>query len=337
MSFLPASRITHWTFRLFDYIRIQILLLLLALLIASLFLFDEKGTLIVLSQLALLIAIVYEVAIITPYLPYNKFSKRQHKEGVETSIISVNVLQKNKNYDQLVALIKKEQPDILLTMETNKAWELALKKIEIDYPFRHKIPKENRYGMHFYSKLKVSDVKEHYLISDERPAIEVHLEDSAGNNFIFWGIHPPPPSPTEKPTAKQKDAELVLAAKLIRERKEPSIIVGDFNNVAWSRSAKIFAKISTLKDARLANGIYGTFPAKRPVFRIPIDLLFSSKEIEIHEIKTLSDIGSDHLPIFSKFTVTNSNSSKTNNMSADLEEKADSIVEEGKEAVIEEE
>ncbi len=336
VCFLPAFSITHWSFRGFDFIRLQLLFLQVLLLIVGLFLFDKNNIILLLSLVALLIAISYQTSIILPYLPLKKVRKQQ--DTTQTlSIISVNVLQKNNDYNKLIKLIESIQPDIVLTMETNKAWEEALTKIETDYPFTYKIPKENRYGMHFYTKLKVNSVKEHYFISDETPAIEVHLEDKTNTNFVFFGIHPPPPSPTEKPTSRQKDAELMKVAKLIRDLKVPTIATGDFNNVCWSRSAKLFAKVSKMKDARLRNGIHGSFPAGPVIFRIPIDLIFSSKGIEVTKIKTLPTIGSDHLPIFSKFNVNSSNSSAAKNLKPAVKQKVDTIIEEGHNAVEEEE
>lgn len=337
VSFLPAFRITHWAFRGFDFIRLQLLFLKGILLIVGLLLFEEKNILLILSLVALLIAISYQVSIILPYLPLKKVRKKQQENNRSISIISVNVLQKNTDYDKLIRLIESKQPDIVLTMETNKAWEKALEKIEASYPFSHKIPKENRYGMHFYTKLKVNKVTEHYFISDQRPAIEVHLADKTDTGFVFFGIHPPPPSPTEKPTSKQKDAELLKVAKLIRKLEIPSIITGDFNNVCWSRSAKLFSKISKLKDARLKNGIHGSFPTGPRIFRIPIDLIFTSKEIEVNEIRTLTDVGSDHLPIFSKFTIIRSNSNATKDLKPTVKQKINTIIKEGHKAVEEEE
>lgn len=336
VCFLPAFSITHWSFRGFDFIRIQLLFLQIVLFIIGIFLYEETNIPLQISQAVLLVAILYQSWIIVPYLP-SKFYKKQEEEEHTITIISVNVLQENKQYHKLIKLIEDLQPDILLTMETNKAWEEALEKIEKDYPFTYKIPKENRYGMHFYTKLKMNSVKEHYFISDQTPAIEVHLEDKTNTHFAFFGIHPPPPSPTEKPTSRQKDGELMKAAKLIRELKVPTIATGDFNNVCWSRSAKLFANVSKMKDARLKNGIHGSFPAGPVIFRIPIDLIFSSEEIEVNKIKTLPDVGSDHLPIFSKFTVTSSQKKEVKDLAPDVEKEADAIIEEGHKAVEEEE
>jgi len=244
-------------------------------------------------------------------------------------MICINVLQSNTEYERLIDLVNNVQPDILLTMETNKAWEKALETIEGDYSYVYKVPKENRYGMHLYTNLKVTKAKEHYFVSDERPAIEAHMVDKNNTNFVFWGIHPPPPSPTEKRTSKQKDAELMMIAKLVRAEKTPCLVTGDFNNVCWSRSAKMFEKISELHDARKGNGIHGTFPVGPQIFRFPLDLLYNSEEIKVSEIKILPAIGSDHLPVFSSFTVTRANSQNNGALDSDLKEEANKMIDKG--------
>lgn len=297
------------------------------------FVFLEKdNTHLWISQLVLMISMVFQILIIYPFLPLGKKSTNPITSDSKISIISSNVLQKNNNYQKLIDLVEKIQPDILLTMETNKDWEKALECIEEHYPYRYKVPKENRYGMHFYSKIEVKNVVEHYFISDERPCLEIQLEVN-NNLFNLIGLHPPPPSPTEKPTSKQKDAELVKIAKLIRELKEPCIVLGDFNNVCWSRSAKLFAKVSNLEDARKGRGIHGTFPSLPALFRFPLDLIFHSKEINIIEIKTLANIGSDHFPILSCVTIPANSTNETNKLDTELKSKMDSIINQGEKAV----
>lgn len=83
----------------------------------------------------------------------------------------------------------------------------------------------------------------------------------------------------------------------------------------------------------LFRGIFGTFPVKLRIFRFPIDLIFSSKVIKVNEIKILSDIGSDHLPMFSKFAIASSSFSTTEKIAPNLKEEVDEIIEEGHNAV----
>lgn len=331
LNFLPTFKITHWSFRIFDFFRIQLFVLLLLLFILGFIFHPSCERFFILSQALLLIGMVYQLYIILPYLLVSR-SKPKKQSSQTIKILSVNVLQKNDSYNKLIALIEKVQPDIVLTMETNKAWERALEVIEPDYPLSIKVPIENRYGMHFYTRLTVKKSNTHFLISDERPAVEVHLKDKEGSEFVIWGIHPPPPSPTEKLTSKQKDAEMMKAAERIRSLKSPCIAIGDFNNVSWSRASKLFSKVSGLKDARIGRGIYPTFPAKPALFRFPIDLLFKSDAIVIRQIKTLTGIDSDHLPLMCAFYVNGSNRQIKESMDEELKKETKSIIDEGEEA-----
>ena len=69
--------------------------------------------------------------------------------------------------------------------------------------------------MHFYSKIKIDESKTHYFVADDIPTIEAHLETDDGFKFVFFGIHPPPPSPTEEETSKERDGDLLSTAKRV--------------------------------------------------------------------------------------------------------------------------
>ncbi len=332
VSFFPLVNSSHWIFRVFDFLRLQILALLILTLCIGFAFFPLVHSSSWIFYFALLAAIGYQIRVILPYLPRIS-SQRHHPDGI--TILSVNVMQKNSSYEKLLELIKEINPCIVLTMETNKSWERALSSLEKHYDHSVKVPKENRYGMHFYSKLELTDSKVHHLISSEHPSIEAHLKDSQGNDFVFWGIHPPPPSPTEKPTARQKDGELMKLAAFVRQSAVPVVVCGDFNNVCWSQSSKQFGRISRMKDARINKGIYATFPAKNRLFRIPIDLFFHSKGVEILNLKVLDPIGSDHLPLLAEIHVVHS---EKPNPELKAEQKAvvSEKVEDGKAAAMEE-
>lgn len=338
MSFLPSMRFTHWSVKVFDYIRIQVLFIQVVVLIGGFFLLSDISTSILLLQAGLLLAITYQIILILPYVSLKSIFKRKEPvnfstSGNEISIVTANVLQKNIEYHRLIGLVNNVEPDILLTTETNKLWEEALKEIEDDFSFNYKIALENRYGMHFYTKLEAIDIKEHFLISEETPSIEALFVDKNNNRFVFWGIHPPPPSPTEKPTSRQNNAELMKLAKLIRSSSYPSIVIGDFNDVCWSRNSRLFAQTSKLKDVRKGRGILGTFPVRPSIFRFPLDLIFCSNEMQVHQIKILSDIGSDHLPVFSKFSITSKDRTTKGKLETELKEEIEDIIEDGHKAV----
>jgi len=308
-TYLPLTGIKHWVAKVWDFLRIQVLVFQLVFLFIGFFFYEQNFLLILFVQAFLLFSILFQFRIIYPYLVFNKSKKQKPKIPKEAiSLISVNVLQYNTEYHKLIELITKEKPNILLTMETNKDWENALEEVTRNYSYAYAIPKENRYGMHFYTNLKVKHAETHYFLTENRPTVQVSMLNELNQEFMFFGTHPAPESPTEKATSKQKEAELMMLAKLIRKLKIPSVVAGDFNNVCWSQSSKLFAKVANLEDARLGRGIFGTFPVWTKFFRFPIDLLYHSKEVTFYDINVLPEIGSDHLPIFCKFNVAQSKS-----------------------------
>src|SRR5690606_22935762 len=121
------------------------------------------------------------------------------------SILVSNVLTTNTRYDKLIDLVNKKKPDVLLTLETDKKWEEELSVLEKYYPFTVKIPLDNLYGMHLYSKLKLEEVDVKYLIKEDIPSIHGYLRLNNHTKVKFHALHPQPPSPTEDPTSTNRD------------------------------------------------------------------------------------------------------------------------------------
>jgi endonuclease/exonuclease/phosphatase (EEP) superfamily protein YafD len=307
VHFLPYSKNQHWFFRLPDFLRIQLLFLQIVVLAAGWFIVDSKSLLFWVVQLLLLGVTCHNLGILIHYTPIFRvlFRPRNtlNSPSKVVTILSANVYQFNEDYEKLIHLIESVEPDIVLTMESDSKWEKALNRIERSYPNALKVAQDNTYGMHFYTRLTTHDAQVHYFVSDDIPSIEADLETDDGYRFTFFGVHPPPPSPTEEETSKERDGELMVLAKKIAELDVPVIVVGDFNNVAWSRSSKLFRKTSGLIDPRIGRGFYPTFHARSKLVRFPIDLVFHSSDIVVIELKTLDDIGSDHLPLLCRFMI----------------------------------
>ena len=276
------------------------MLLVLSLAIGILTL-HSSSTVLLFAQITAFIAVGIQVYYLAPYIGLFTTSVIAAHKPID--ILSVNVYQENTNYKALINLIDERQPDIILVIEVDEKWSQGLSEIESVYKNFKKIPLDNTYGMSFYTRLETTKIKVHYLLCDDRPTIEAHVKDTNNENFIFFGIHPPPPSPTEEPNSAKKDSELMMIAKKVRTFEIPVIVAGDFNNVCWSRISQFFAKVSGLLDARKKRGFYSTFPAHLFLLRFPIDLLYHSKDITVHHIEVLNSIGSDHLPLYAQFTI----------------------------------
>lgn len=123
--------------------------------------------------------------------------------------------------------------------------------------------------MHFYTKLKPHNFKTHFFVADDIPSIDTTLETTDGDPFTLFAVHPLPPSPTEEDNSKERDGDLLSVAKKIRGTDQTTIVIGDFNNVAWARSSRLFRKTLQLIDAKIGRGIYPDFPRKLQTFKLP--------------------------------------------------------------------
>ncbi len=304
MSIIPLIRIDHWSVRVFDFPRTQLIILMILCLIGWLIYGNTYQYLTIGFILALGITTVYQFIHIYPYtrLAPKEVIKRQSMTPHRSiSLLMANVLQTNTKADKLLLLVKEYDPDIVLTLESNAWWENALSDLDKSYPHSVKVPLENLYGMHLFSKLAFQSAEVKYLIDKEIPSIHALVELRSGDIINFYGLHPMPPSPTESETSTDRDAELLMVGRKIKENDETAIVAGDMNDVAWSYTNSLFQRISELLDPRKGRGFFSTFHAKIPFLRWALDHVFVSADFTLISIKRLPGIGSDHFPIFAHF------------------------------------
>ncbi len=252
--------------------------------------------------LALSVTLAYQLRMVLPYTRLWKKEVQIAKDDPELAehqikIMVSNVLTPNERKQDLVQLVKQKNPDILITLETDKKWEQALEQIEPDYPYTVKVPLDNLYGMHLYSKLELIDPEVKYLIIDDIPSIHSQLKLQSGRIIWLYCLHPMPPSPTEADKSTTRDAELLMVGKHIKEQEQTAILAGDLNDVAWSKTTRRFQRISGLLDPRIGRHFINTFHVKYPFLRWALDHIFHSACFTLVDIKRLPSIGSDHFPV----------------------------------------
>ncbi|CAN5179385.1 endonuclease/exonuclease/phosphatase family protein [soil metagenome] len=297
----PLLNYDHWLIRDWDFPRLQVAGALAILLIAGCVVYPFSAVGHYLLNISLALCLAGQLVQIFPYTPLSKKQVKQSKKSSAAgslSMLSSNVYMPNRNVEGLLKLVQQKQPHMLLTLETNLWWEQGLSALEKDYPYTVKVPLENLYGMHLYSKLPLTYVQVEFLMEPGIPSIHACAELENGELVTLHCLHPMPPSPTESKTSTNRDAELLLVGKSIDTRKGPVIVLGDLNDVAWSRTTRLFQKISGLLDPRKGRGFFNTYNAKYPFMRWPLDHMFHSNHFTLINIERLPTIGSDHFPMY---------------------------------------
>ena len=297
------TKLDNWWVRGFDFPRVQISALIVVSIMLSLWVYSFQHDWHYVITGVLFICLIYQLIKIYPYtfiapkqvVAYEGDDNKEH-----ISILVSNVLTENRAYKRFIDLVQDRNPDMFLTLETDKKWENALAPLEKDYEYSAKIPLSNLYGMHLYSKLVLEDIEIKFLVKDDIPSIHGFVRLPNGKKVAIHCLHPRPPSPSESDSSTERDAELLLVAREINVDDGPVLVFGDFNDVAWSRTALLFQKISGLLDPRRGRGFFNTYNANYRLLRWPLDHVFHSKNFTLIELARCEHIGSDHFPMYIK-------------------------------------
>jgi len=298
-SYVHVIKYDAWWIRDFDFIHAQLAILVTVLLVVGLMLFPltlSHG--VVLTILA--ITLFYHLFIIIPFTRFYKKHVLASTHAARENSIRVmmcNVFQDNTQYDGFIALVQEVNPDVLLVVETDAQWAKALTVLEEEYKYNISYPLENTYGMIFYSRLPIKSHAICFLVEQDVPSFEITVELPAGIEISLLTAHPQPPSPTENERSTERDAELMLIAKKVKENNKPTLAFGDLNDVAWSHTTRLFKRMSGLLDPRIGRGFFNTFHAKIPMLRFPLDHLFSSHHFTVVKMERLPFCNSDHFPM----------------------------------------
>lgn len=348
VSILPEMPSGQWWIRLWEFPRLQltfVLAVVLLLLIFHAWLKRPRKEHAVLLVLILALA-GWQLSHIVPFTAVwpNEVptADAQTLENQSTfKVLTANVTYKNDSYSEVVELIRREDPDLLLLIEIDSEWEEGLAPLNERYEYRVGEVRGEGLGIVLWSRFPFLEQEVKYLVSERRPSLFVTLDIPGIGPIRYVGTHPVPPGlkdrithndeTTERRDSRVRDAELMLVARHVQQDSDNRwIVTGDFNDVAWSDTTKLFADLSDLKDPRHGRRLLSTYHAERPFWRYPIDHLFVSDGFHLVDLDRIRLKGSDHFAITTTLTAARKDQAKPE-ASEDEHQKAQELVEEGTE------
>lgn len=303
LSLLPAG---WWWIRIFDFPRIQIIILIIPALAAYTHFIIKKKLKnkyeFVLPALLLLSAI-YQVFMLFPYTVFGKVTVQEsiiNDDKRKLTLMIANVYMENHESERFLEIVNSANPDIIILTEPDKWWEEKLTQLDTAYPYNKKYPLENTYGMILYSKLPLVNPEVKFILKNDIPSIYSRLVLRSGDTVNLYCVHPEPPRPNVD--VDDRDVELLLTGAQAKASAGPDIVAGDLNDVAWSHTNYLFQRISGLLDPRKGRGFYNTFNANYFFLRWSLDHVFFSEEFMLKRMERLPGFGSDHFPLFIELT-----------------------------------
>ncbi|MBP5980161.1 MAG: endonuclease/exonuclease/phosphatase family protein [Halomonas sp.] len=327
-----------WWIRCFEFPRVQIALLsLLCGLMAFVFLEPSDW------RSAAWVIVLITVGLQGCYiLPWTRLWRVQVKTAAkETSqdrhitLLIANVLTPNRRVEGLIKMIQQHQPDIILTLESDQWWQDQLDpELDEKWTYSVKVPLDNLYGMHLYSRLPLENTAVKWLIQEDIPSIHTQVTLKNGDSIRLYAVHPRPPAPAESDTSLWRDAELLWVGQEVHKKPRPTLVAGDLNDVAWSSTTRLFCRISGMLDPRRGRGMFSTFHAKNRLLRWPLDHIFVTNHFTLVNMQRLEAFGSDHFPILATFCYQPSRQDEQEKPQADSEEReeASETIQQGKTA-----
>jgi endonuclease/exonuclease/phosphatase (EEP) superfamily protein YafD len=299
-SLLSLSQHPHWCIRMWDFPRAHIATVaaLSGGLYALFFCAWQWYEWLFLS--VVILCVVWQCYKIFPYTLIAPVQVKQTRLPGDDSafrLVITNVLMQNRQYHRLLTVVQEVDPDVILAVEIDTGWSEQLQSLERTHPYVVRQPQDNMYGIMLLSRLPLIEPQIRFMVQDDIPSIHTGIVLRNGTQIVLHGLHPRPPEPLRDQHATPRDAELVLVGRDIGDEKDPVIVAGDLNDVAWSHTTELFLRLSHLLDPRKGRGFYNTYNANYPWFRFPLDHVFHSNCFKLISLHRLEKVGSDHFPI----------------------------------------
>lgn len=240
-------------------------------------------------------------------------SWRASAGAVEPAItyMTANVLWPNPSKEEVLALVRREDPDIVGLTEVSKHWrDAALGELGDLYPYSASGTNvgewtDEAWGAMLLSKFPIDSVHSPELVIDGhrvRPFVEATI-----GNLSVTVLHAERPGRAWRLRARMELLEQIAA----RQFDGPRVVMGDFNTTTSSPVMRRFLAQTGLRDSRPGFGRQPTwnhFPGQVPISisgtlskvwkpGVAIDHVVVSEGFSVMERRTVEVPGSDHLAV----------------------------------------
>lgn len=236
------------------------------------------------------------VELVPWYLPRTQVSS--DKTGV--NVLLANMLFMNPESWRLQTLLKNESPDIVVLMEIHDRHQTLMKNLIKTYPYFSQHD-SGVGGVGVWSKIPLNEINGIKMGPAQFYTLFIRL-NIQGKPLEMIATHPA--APTDQEMFNRRNQEFQALNAYLKNKTGRHVLLGDLNVTPWSPHYRQLIQNTQLTNGRLGFGIQPTWPTELPPFiRIPLDQVLISPGLEVHNLRTGPELGSDHLPLQFKLIV----------------------------------
>jgi endonuclease/exonuclease/phosphatase (EEP) superfamily protein YafD len=275
-----------WPLDLFANFRVQYTLLFLIVAIA---LFALRAPL--LGAVAIAGAVIGAI----PIVSYMGVQTAHAEAGsVRFRVLTFNTWFRNHDYAGIARFLEQTQADVVVLQERDR--DDGAQRIAghlSSYP--HSFIEPRPHGVVVFSRWPITSA-ELLPLTDGPGVLAAHVTlDWNGKPVTVLGAHLH--WPLGPASSRMRNAELAGIASFAAARKEPVIVVGDFNVAPWSRNFRATLERSGLSDSAAGHGLAPSWPSQFPPVGMRIDHCWISHHWRSVDVRLGPSNGSDHLPL----------------------------------------
>jgi len=276
----------------------------LVLLLCAIAIWLKRSRLILLTLFCLA---VLSAQVIPWYLP-----PAQSSSVSNYRVMSTNLNVANNDATEVISLTQKEQPDLALFIEVNDSMAKQLDVLRTFLPYSSNQLTPYQPGAVLYSRDPLTDFEIRKFDTNNAVNLSVRVQTKR-QRLSLIAIHPLPP--IKRSFLDSRNKVFRSASDYIQQQTDPVVLIGDFNTTMWSPFYRALVSETGLKNTRRGLGTLPTWPANLSyhltpklniftrLFQIPIDQCLASPSLNVVEMHTGTDVGSDHLPIVINFSI----------------------------------
>ncbi|MEQ1950677.1 endonuclease/exonuclease/phosphatase family protein [Mesorhizobium yinganensis] len=213
-------------------------------------------------------------------------------------LLQLNLRYDNQTPERVLSMIGQIRPDVVMLEEVSDLWGAKLELLKAAYPFRILCPYPKKLsGVAILSRRPFAEGTSPSC--DGRGVFALATINFGGTSADIAALHLGWPWPYPQ------HWEIGGLTPYFQRIGETAILAGDLNAVPWSQATSRVAEAGglTLMPSPGATWFPFGVPESLRFAGLPIDNVLAKGGVEIHSIRTLDSVGSDHLPVLVEFSL----------------------------------